>query len=201
MQGVPTLKFPFNPTRATVTWQVNPIRFKSAWAGNEQRFRRYGMWKLSYDWSLLSRQDFGTLMALFNGYADAQFTTYDVTRVEPSGVALSTEMNTLQVNGIGQTGRSLVLKNAPTTKLCFRAGDLIGVNTTGEVYELSQDATSVGTTLTVNFNQYIRTSPGDSADIVVNYVPIKVWLNTPVVAEIQAGPILYAIKVDMVEAL
>jgi hypothetical protein len=207
--GNPTLVFPFNPERAEVAWRPNGLKFRSPWSLHEQRFRRGGQWYFRYEWALLTRRQYGQLMALFNRNADDTFTTYDIARPTPTlvqeGIRNATDYDGLQVNNAafpsGQTGRTLVLKGAPSSVPMFVAGDLFSVGTTGEVYEVAADVSSIGTALTVTFNQYIRTPPGADAQILATYCPIRVWMAAPVAAEVTDGPPMWGVIAEMYEAI
>lgn len=194
------------PSRAELGWRSNALRHVSDWTLQEQRFRRFGQWGMRLEWTLLPRREYGLLMAVLNRYVDEPFTVYDPTRDQPaemeSGARLIADYDNLAVAGANQAGRTLAVDGAPNSTLLFRAGDLVGIATTGEVYELTADATSNGSgQLSLSLNQYIRTPPGDTAQVLVKYVPIRMWLQAPVTAQVQDGPPYWNVTAEMLEAL
>lgn len=204
--GSPTLGdiIGIRPTRMEMQWVSNALRHTSTWSKQQQRFRRFGNWRMQLEWQKLPRRDFGLLMAVLNYYADEPFTVFDPARDQPllidDGTRVIADYDTLTVNGADQHARQLVCAGAPADTLLFRAGDLVAIAATNELYEVHADATSVGTALTLQLNQYIRTPPPHGAPLLVKCAPVLMWLQEPVVTQVEDGPPMWTVQAELLEA-
>jgi hypothetical protein len=68
------------------------------------------------------------------------------------------------VNGVSQTGSSLVTDGWPASKTVLKAGDYFGVN--GELKRVTADCASDGSgNATISFKPALRASPGDNSAV------------------------------------
>lgn len=193
------------PERASVTWEDHAIKFRSPWTGKRTDMRRWGMWKLEYDWNLLPQSRAAVVLPQFGTYGThTSFTIPDVTRLVSNGTATTAQLDGLKVDGDDQTGQTLNVKmtvSAAPGVLLFKAHDLIGMHT-GEVYEVAADATSgSGGDTAVSLVQWIGTSPNDNSQVFSVNVPFTVRLVRMPAWTMQHGPPAYTFKVEMEEPL
>jgi hypothetical protein len=122
-------------------------------------------------------------------------------KASPPGYTTTIYSGTVpQINGSGQLGVSLNLKNCTPSTAVFRAGEYFEVN--GELKIVTADATADGSGLaTVNFEPALRAAPTDSASIVITNPKAKFRLTDSSAAwNIQPGR-FYSITIDAVEQI
>jgi hypothetical protein len=198
--GSPDISYPCNPSVARVRWASRPIRFEAPWSGAVQVLDRWGRWELELTWDLMTMAQAQQLLGALGRYGDhTAFSLCDPSRLVPTGNATVAQLANLLVKGAGQVGKSLLVDGGPEGTLILKAGDLIGIASTGECYEVRSDVTTtttavgppavVGGEATITLNQAIRTSPADNAPVLVSYVPITVRLAEPIERESQTNSI------------
>jgi hypothetical protein len=200
------------PSRASFFAEEQTLTFQSQWTGLEQRVRRFYRWRARMEWTLLSRAQAYAVLRYFNRYNMGEaFRIYDPVRQDPSGDVTATVLSTevggtgIKVNGGGQTGRTLNVRDIPNRGSSVKllgAGDLLTFKDTGQMVEVFADVLGTsGTTGTIELSQYIRTPPADGELIFVQYAPVKMRLAQSVVPDVQDGPAQFGFAVDLVEAI
>lgn len=193
---MPTLTFPtIVPTRATWGLKANVDRFTSPFTGTTQTIARPGArWYATLEFTGLSKAkaaQFDAFLASLEGQAGRFYLT---PLHRPGSTALG------QVNGAGQTGRTLAVSGYAAATTIFRAGDFIEAG--GELKMVTADATTneVGQA-TLQVTPAWRVSP-TSGGAVIGTNPATVMMlasNDYSVTRIP-GDLYETIVVDCMEA-
>jgi hypothetical protein len=106
--------------------------------------------------------------------------------------------STPQVNGAGQLGTTLSIKNCTPSAVVFRPGEYFEVN--GELKIVTATATANGSGVaSVSFQPALRAAPTDSATVTISSPKTKFRLANPSASwQIQPGK-FYIINIDAVE--
>ena len=92
-----------------------------------------------------------------------------------------------KVNGTGQSGRSLVTKNWPSSSTVLRAGDHIQVE--ARFFMVTSDVvTDASGNATLNIEPSLRDSPTDNA-VVITENPVMIARLTNPTMQIETGPV------------
>ncbi len=184
-------------------WESHVQTFSSPLNNNAKRRQLWGVWRVDMNWNGLDQDDAAPLMAFLNKYKDGGvFTIYHPTKHTPRGTARGTVGSPVgRVNGASQSGRSLVTDGwAINQSALFRAGDLVSMLNTMEVYEISEDIASNGSgQATLKFSQPIRTSPADNEYVVCEYCPLRVFLAEYAPNATVAPPSRWSFSARMIE--
>ena len=189
--GSPDITFAYGngPVRAGVWYESQPIAFRSPWSGKSRRLRRWGMWKINYEWTDLPDDRARIVRSAFNVYdTHTPFKIVDVTRLKVTGNATDAQLDGITVNGPTQTGQVLNVQMiaSPGAVLLFKTGDIIGMGATGEVYEVSADVTATGGGLAaVPLVQFIGKSPNDNERVLSENVAFKMQLTQSLPSRMQ----------------
>jgi hypothetical protein len=199
------------PSDARIWYEAFGAQHRSPLTGAEQRMRRWGMWRAIFNWENIEHTAVGELEAFFNSRGiDEEFLISNPVRMMPrariGGAGRDGSGHWAygsyapEVKGASQTGRSLITDGWPASTLIFSKGDLIQLEDTGEVYQATADETSsAGGECTIDLGQYIRTSPADNEDVIINPAQFLVRLDRPATIAI-IPPSIYSISAEMSES-
>jgi hypothetical protein len=122
-------------------------------------------------------------------------------KASPPGYISSIYAGTVpQVNGAGQLGTSLSIKNCTNSSTVFRAGEYFEINNELKIVVLNTVSDGSGLA-TVEFEPALRAAPSNSASLVITNPKTKFRLsNSSAAWSIQPGR-FYSITIDAVEQI
>lgn len=159
-----TISFPSSPKPASMSWKLTqPAQQNiSQWTGARQVLPSgRGWWECSVSLPpIVGTSNVNVWRSFFGA---AQGATNDF-QVPVSPIAQSTATATPQVNGAGQTGRSLSTKGWPASTTVLSGGQYVTIN--NQLLQLTANVVSDGSgNATISFAPSIRVSPADNAAI------------------------------------
>lgn len=176
--------------------QVN----RSGWTGHRQVLGLPGgaMWSASGEFVQMVRESNARQWRAFFAQLRGAFNTFLLPAVEENQHNLT--VNAL-VNGAGQTGRTLSIKNLPVSTQLLPAGAFISLPGTNQMFMLTGALTSNGSgNATAIFEPSLRISPADSAAVETKKPTAHVALTTDTIGwSVDPGQI-YGFAFDAEEA-
>ena len=190
-----------NPARMSkgLHWQPNIVMVESPLSGAMQQSFFWGRWLATFDFELMDIEDCDPILAFCEAHVGkAAVTIYDPARPLPRGTARAA--NAGVVDGAGQTGTTLATDGWGVDGVVLKAGDLIGTGTKQEMYRVASDTTSTAGVATITLAQPIRVSPDNNEALVVEQVPVRMWIIGVPAPPVRA-PTLSSFRVDFREDL
>lgn len=185
------------PDNENVELRANNQRFDSELTNSRQSGALSGpQWAFSATFNNragLEARELSTFVMALNGIS-TPFNYYPA-HIEQLGNA----SGSIAVDGAGQTGTSLNLKDCPLSTVIFELGDYLTIN--GELKRITSQCTSDGAGLaTVEFTPALRVSPDDSTLIEYTNPFAVVTLENDDQAQMQvSSPIIYSATFNMLE--
>jgi hypothetical protein len=204
--GTPDFQLANDPSRLSWYFENFDLVFASPATGTTQVQRRWGRWHAMMEWTLLNHAQFWAINRFLARFGTTtSFLMYDPERVNPTGDATVTQLNTqggtgIKVNGGNQVGQAINVRDVPNG-LILRAGDLIQFQNTGQLIEVFADCTAAANLATIQLCQYIRASPANNELVCISFPTARMRISTPIVPEIADGPAQFGLKIELVESL
>jgi hypothetical protein len=88
-----------------------------------------------------------------------------------------TSLGAVLVNGVGQSGNSLIVDGLPSSQLCWRAGEWAQIG--AQLVMATSDLISVGVNGTMNFKPALRASPADNSAVIFNAPLLTAIMTSP----------------------